>query len=104
MDKVFNRGNIPAGGDTDTPCQMAVMPDDPFNVKGGSWAPSVRFINDMGDLAKSISQFAPGQSGQIGSKHYDDLISDWMEGEYMHMNWTRGQIESSLEGKLILNP
>ncbi|MCE7736085.1 MAG: penicillin acylase family protein, partial [Candidatus Heimdallarchaeota archaeon] len=104
MDKVFNRGNIPAGGDTDTPCQMAVMPDDPFNVKGGSWAPSVRFINDMGDLAKSISQFAPGQSGQIGSKHYDDRILDWMEGKYMNMNWTRGQIESSLEGKLILKP
>ncbi|OLS22588.1 MAG: Penicillin acylase 2 precursor [Candidatus Heimdallarchaeota archaeon LC_2] len=104
MDKVFNRGNIPVGGDTDTTCQMAIMPDDPFNVKGGSWAPSVRIINDMGDLVKSESMYAPGQSGQIGSKHYDDLINMWDKGEYMTMNWTRGQIESKLEGKLILNP
>lgn len=58
----------------------------------------------MGDIVKSESMFAPGQSGQIGSKHYDDLIEMWKNGEYITMNWTRGQIESKLEGKLILNP
>ncbi|MHA2254063.1 MAG: penicillin acylase family protein [Candidatus Kariarchaeaceae archaeon] len=102
MDKVFNRGPFPAGGDTDTPCQMAIIPEDPFMVK--YWAPSVRFINDMGDFARSITIYAPGQSGQLGSRHYDDLINDWMSGEYFPQLWTKGQIEQHSEGTLTLKP
>lgn len=102
MARVFNRGPIPVGGDTDTPCQMAILAEDPFMVK--SWAPSWRHIMDMGDITKSVAMFAPGQSGQIGSKHYDDLIDPWVKGEYYPLLWTKGQIEQHTKGILILNP
>ena len=44
----------------------------------------------------------PGQSGHLGSQHYDDLIEPWLNGEYCPMLWTRGQVEYNAEGKLIL--
>ncbi len=102
LGKLFNLGPFQVGGDNDTPCQMAIVPDDPFMVK--SWAPSVRMINDMSDVSKCTSIHVPGQSGQRGSIHYDDLIDIWMRGDYIPMLWTKGQIEKNMEGKLSLIP
>ena len=68
------------------------------------WYPTIRFIFDLGDLSKSQMMYAPGQSGQLGSKHYDDLIQPFLKGEYFPMFWTKGQIENNSEGKLILKP
>jgi len=36
----------------------------------------------MGDLTRSVAMFPPGQSGILGSPHYDDLIQPWLKGEY----------------------
>ena len=77
LDKVFNRGPYPIGGDTDTPLQSALSPDSPYDNK--LWSPSVRFIMDMSDLSKSVVTTPVGQSGQLGSKHYDDFISRLLE-------------------------
>ena len=102
LDRVFNRGPLPIGGDTDTPCQTAMIPGDPYDNK--AWAPSFRQIVDMGDLSRSVVIHPPGQSGQLGSPHYDDLADLWIKGEYIPMLWTRTQIEHAAEGKLVLNP
>jgi penicillin amidase len=102
LDKVFNRGPHPIGGDTDTPCQTAFHPDRPYD--NNAWAPSWRQIIDMGDLSRSLAIFPPGQSGQLGSPHYDDLIQPWLKGEYHPMLWTRQQVEANLEGTLKLTP
>jgi len=100
LDKVFNRGPFPIGGDTDTPCQTAISPADPYMVKG--WAPSHRQIINMGDLSKSLLIHSPGQSGLLGSPHYDDLIDLWRRGEYFPMLWKREEIKAEAEGNLIL--
>jgi uncharacterized membrane protein len=100
LDRVFNRGPYPIGGDTDTVCQVAMLPDDPYD--GKAWAPTYRQIVDLGDLSRSQWIYAPGQSGQLGNKHYDDLIDPWRKGETIPMLWTREQIESAAEGKLVL--
>ena len=100
LDVVFNRGPYPIGGDTDTLCQTAMLPDDPYDNK--AWAPTYRQIVDLGDLSRSQWIYAPGQSGQLGSKHYDDLIDAWRKGETIPMLWTREQIENAAEGKLVL--
>ncbi|MHA1966820.1 MAG: penicillin acylase family protein [Candidatus Hodarchaeales archaeon] len=102
LDKVFNRGNIPIGGDTDTLCQTAFQAEDPYTVK--AWAPSHRQIIDMNNFSNSLMIFAPGQSGHLGSKHYDDLIELWHKGEYHPMLWKKEEIEANSEGKLELNP
>ena len=102
LDQVFNLGPVPIGGDTDTPCQTAIAPDDPYDNK--SWAPSFRQIVDMGDLTTARIIHAPGQSGQLGSPHYGDLIGPWTRGEYLPMLWTRQQVEAAAEGRLALLP
>ncbi len=102
LDLVFNRGPYPIGGDTDTVCQVAMLPDDPYDNK--AWAPTYRQIVDLGDLSRSRWIYAPGQSGQVGHKHYDDLIEPWRKGETIPMLWTREQIDGAAEGKLVLKP
>ena len=102
LDKVFNRGPFPIGGDTDTPCQTAMLPDDPYNNK--AWSPTFRQVVDMGDFSRSVTIHPPGQSGQIASKHYDDLIDPWLKGQYFPMLWTREQVDAEVKGKVILNP
>jgi len=69
-----------------------------------AWAPSYRQIVDMGDLSRSVIGVPPGQSGQLGSPHYDDLIEPWLKGEYHPMLWTREQVEREAEGRLRLKP
>jgi penicillin amidase len=102
LDKVFNRGPYPIGGDTDTVCQVAMLPDDPYDNK--AWSPTYRQIVDLGDLSRSQWIYAPGQAGQVGHKHYDDLIEPWRNGETIPMLWTREQVEGAAEGKLVLQP
>jgi penicillin amidase len=100
FDQVFDIGPFEIGGDTDTPLQTAMMPDDPYNNK--AWAPSYRQIIDMGDLSKSQSIHPPGQSGHLASRHYDDLAQPWLEGEYHPMLWTRQQVEAEAKSTLVL--
>jgi len=100
LDVVFNRGPYPIGGDTDTVCQVALLPDEPYDNK--AWAPTYRQIVDLGDLSRSHWMYAPGQSGQVGSAHYDDLIEPWRKGETIPMLWTREQVDGAAEGRLVL--
>jgi penicillin amidase len=102
FDRVFNLGPWPIGGDTDTPCQTAFFPGDPYDNQ--AWAPSFRQIVDMADLSRSLTVHPPGQSGQLGSPHYGDLAELWIKGEYQPMLWTRQQVEHEAEGTLILKP
>lgn len=100
--QVFDRGPFPLGGDTDTPWQSAMAPNDPYENK--LWAPSMRHIFDMGDISRSQFVLPIGQSGQLGSPHYDDMIERWLTGTLCPMLWTRDQVEQSLEGHLDLSP
>jgi penicillin amidase len=100
LDRVFNLGPFPIGGDTDTPCQTAILPDDPYDNK--AWAPTFRQIVSLGDLSQSVVIVPPGQSGQLGSPHYGDLAGPWLRGEYIPMLWTKGEIEREIEGRLVL--
>ncbi|MHA2096484.1 MAG: penicillin acylase family protein [Candidatus Hodarchaeales archaeon] len=102
LDKVFNRGNLPIGGNTDTLCQTAIHADDPYDVN--AWAPSHRQIINMSDLSKSLMIFTPGQSGHLASKHYDDLVPLWHKGDYHPMLWNREEILENSEAQLKLTP
>jgi penicillin amidase len=102
LDKVFNRGNLPIGGNTDTLCQTAIHADDPYDVN--AWAPSHRQIIDMNDLSQSLMIFTPGQSGHLASKHYDDLVPLWHKGDYHTMLWKKKDILKNSEGLLTLLP
>jgi penicillin G amidase len=100
LDQVFNRGPFPIGGDTDTPCQTAMSPDNPYDNR--AWSPTFRQVVDMGDLSRSLVIVPPGQSENLASPHYDDLIQDWLDGDYHPMLWTRAQVEGAAKSKLVL--
>jgi penicillin amidase len=102
LDRVFSRTPVPIGGDTDTPCQTALPPENPYDNR--SWSPTFRQIVDMQDVSRSWITTVPGQSGRLGSPHYDDLIEPWRKGELHPMLWTRPQVEKDLEGRLVLEP
>lgn len=102
LDKIYNRGPYPIGGDTDTVWQAAMTTDRPYDNR--LWAPSMRHIIDLSDLSKSRFVLPFGQSENLSSKHYSDLTQLWLNKEYLPMLWTRKQVEENIEGKTVLNP
>jgi penicillin amidase len=102
LDKLFNRGSFPLGGDSTTVWATGASRHDlSCNVIIG---PPFRFIADLGDPCNSLGLLAPGQSGQPGSKHYDDQIQAWFEGEYHPMLFAREDVEQGAEARLQLLP
>jgi penicillin amidase len=101
LDRLFNRGPYPAGGDIDTVNMGAVLAGQPETVVT---APSFRQIVNLADLAASLSMHAPGQSGHPGSKHYDDFIKPWRNVDYHPMLFNHEMIDEQAVGKLVLTP
>jgi len=100
LNHVFSVGPFPVGGDGETPHLAAWDPTKPYDL--ALWSTHYRQCIDMNDLSKSGWIHAPGQSGQLGSKHYDDLVDVWRKGKYLPMLWTRQQVEENVGGKLYL--
>jgi penicillin amidase len=96
--EVFNRGPVGRGGDGYTP-----------NATGGSGfsqgsGASYRHILDLEDWDRSVFTSTPGQSGQPGSPHYDDLLQLWANHEYAPLVFSREAVEQNTSQKLILSP
>lgn len=96
--KALNRGPVERGGDGMTP-----------NATGGpgysqASGASYRHVLDLADWDRSVFTSTPGQSGQPGSPHYDDLLPMWAEGEYAPLVFSREAVEAAAESRLILKP
>jgi len=65
---------------------------------------SFREILDVADWDRSVGTNVPGQSGQPGSPHYDDLLPLWAEGRYFPLLFSREKIEEVAKEKLVLEP
>ena len=65
---------------------------------------SYRQILDVGDLNSARIVIPPGNSGQPGSRHYDDHLQEWLNGEYhpLFVDWT--DIDANTEAQLRLIP
>jgi penicillin amidase len=74
--RIFNR-TVPAGGASETVTQNGYLATDPFK---GVWGPVYRMLADLGDDRRSRWQLTTGQSGQPGSRHYDDMLDGWLNG------------------------
>jgi penicillin amidase len=102
LDKIFNRGPHPYGGDTNTVWQAAYVPQLPISTNGSS--ASWRQIIDVSDWDASRAVHTTGQSGHPASAHYDDMIPLWLKGEYHPLLWSREKVEANAEGRLVLEP
>lgn len=85
LDRVFNQGPFPIGGDGDTPAQTSIRPNAPYDNNAISI--SSRLVVNLGDLNQTQAMLAPGQSGHVASPHYGDLIAPWLNGGYFQVAW-----------------
>jgi penicillin amidase len=100
LDKLFNRGPYPIGGDETTVWAAGSYYHslDHDHMVG----PVCRFVIDLEDPSRSRSLNAPGQSGQPGSPHYADRIQAWFQGDYHPMLYRREEIIAQAEATLHL--
>ncbi len=101
LDKIFNRGPFPYGGDTSTVWQAAYVPEMPIPdnaVFTASW----RQIMDLDNWDNSRGVHPTGQSGHPASRHYADQLALWLSGKTHPLLWSREKILENQEGALIL--
>jgi penicillin amidase len=72
----FSRFNIPIGGDRNI-----------VNATSENHGPSWRMIVEMSSPPTALGIYPGGQSGNPGSKYYDNFIDDWAEGKYYSLNF-----------------
>ena len=97
---LFDRGPMKRSGDGDV-VQATGYRDDSFDQLSGA---SYREIFDLADWDASVAINVPGQSGQPGSKHYDDLLPLWIEGRYFPLAFTHDAVDAVTTDVLDLIP
>lgn len=95
---LFNLGPVERGGDGNTP--NATRGPGYTQSSGASY----RHILDLADWDRSVFTSTPGQSGQPGSPHYDDLLPLWASHEYAPLVFTREAVEANTAHTLRLEP
>lgn len=79
----FGRSNIPIGGGKGI-----------VNASASDWGPGWRMVVEMGNEINAVGIYPGGQSGNPGSKYYDNLIDAWASGEYLSIG-LRGRSKDS---------
>ncbi|RLD29531.1 MAG: penicillin acylase family protein [Bacteroidetes bacterium] len=72
----FSRFNIPIGGDANT-----------VNAASKNHGPSWRMIVEMTSPPTALGIYPGGQSGNPGSKYYDNFIDQWADGKYLELDF-----------------
>jgi penicillin G amidase len=101
IERIFNRGPIPAPGGVATVDVAAWNFKKPFEVKH---IVSQRAIIDLGNLGNSLSVISTGQSGHPTNPHYDDFIVPWRDVSYHPTLWNRAQVTANARERLLLEP
>ncbi len=90
---IFER-QIAHGGDRHTVNVGIYRPED-FRM---FWGPSYRELVDLADPERSRFIHPMGQSGNVLSRHYADLLARWARGEYLPMR------AGEAKARLVLEP
>jgi penicillin amidase len=97
--KAFNLGPVERPGDANTP--QNARHDDTFQQVHGA---SYRHLLDLADWDRARATSTPGQSGQLGSPHYGDLLPMWAEAQYFPLAYSRSKVEEVTRQRLLLSP
>jgi penicillin amidase len=102
LDRLFNLGPVPHGGDTNTVAQAGVLPLDP--LANPAAIPNHRTVIDLGDPERSRYVIAGGQSGNPRSPHYDDLFARWIDNDGVPIAWSADAVRAATVALLELRP
>jgi penicillin amidase len=97
---LFDRGPIPRPGDGST-VDATHFGESSFDQLAGA---SYREIFDLSDWDNAVGVNVPGQSGQPGSPHYDDLLPLWAHGQYFPLRYGRQAVDRETTDVLELKP
>jgi penicillin amidase len=97
---LFDRGPVSRPGD-DTTVDATYFGGSSFDQLAGA---SYREIFDLSDWDNAVSVNVPGQSGQPGSPHYDDLLPLWTRGQYFPLRYTKPSVDRETTDVLELKP
>jgi penicillin amidase len=90
----FSRFNIPIGGDGSS-----------VNATSENHGPSWRMIVEMTSPPTALGIYPGGQSGNPGSKYYDNFIDDWAAGKYHSLNFLQSNAPTdAIIGTQTLTP
>ncbi|MEM9077748.1 MAG: penicillin acylase family protein [Bacteroidota bacterium] len=90
----FSRFNIPIGGDRNI-----------VNATSKNHGPSWRMIVEMTSPPSALGIYPGGQSGNPGSRFYDNFIDDWAAGNYHNLDFLQSnQATNSIIGTQTLTP
>lgn len=102
LDRLFNLGPVPIGGDANTVAQSGVSPLDP--LANPTAIANHRTVIDLGDPDRSRYVVAGGQSGNPASPHYADLFALWQRGEGVPIAWSDDAVAATTTERLHLTP
>ena len=97
---LLDRGPVERSGDDDT-VQATHFHDDSFDQTSGA---SYRQIFDLSDWDNAVAVNVPGQSGQPGSAHFDDLLPLWSKGAYFPLRFSKKAVDAVTKDTLVLRP
>lgn len=99
LDGIFNR-SIPARGSGFTVNAAGADYDD-FTMNSGA---SFRQIVDLSDLGATQFINTTGQSGDVFSPHYDDMVAPWQKVQTIPLLFDRADVEKAAVDTLVLEP
>ncbi|WP_332770875.1 penicillin acylase family protein [Phenylobacterium sp.] len=98
--EALTAGPAPMAGTSLSPLAAAWRPADYRVISGASF----RMVLDVGAWDNSMAVNTPGQSGDPGSPHFDDLFPLWVTGQYVPLSYSRPAVEAATERVLRLTP
>jgi penicillin amidase len=98
--ELFNRGPVSRPGENTT-VDATYFGGASFDQLAGA---SYREIFDLSDWDNGVGVNVPGQSGQPGSPHYDDLLSLWTQGKYFPLSYSKHAVDRETTDVLELKP
>jgi penicillin amidase len=97
---IFSR-SIPNGGDACTRDVANIRANDLYNQYN---LPAYRQVIDLSQIGASRFIQPVGQSGQLLSHNYSDLIERWQRVEYLPMRFDQAVIDQATPARLVLEP
>jgi penicillin amidase len=102
LDRIFNLGPFPWGGDQNTVAQCGADPLDP--EANPPVIQSLRMIVDLGRFEDSRWVLPGGQSGNPLSPHYADQLPLWQHGDGVPIPFSEAEVSAASKRRLSLLP